>query len=255
MAVAPGTTIVTIASLTALALRSRLVFHFRFDIVVARSVHHLVVALILVEVVVALATRMLFLEAGAALAEHTEIMVCELQIIFALDAVACELRIARHALVFFKQLRRIAALPVILAITAPGLSSEVRSPLTSTPAPAAALTIIDQIPTSLTRSFPFCLEGQASARRRRNLTLSFRTAPQKALSIGRLRRGWSGFCPASLKGASPVLSTRCSHRNMKIQALFYYTQVSRTALGRPPRSSATRACSPSRASKSVTASL
>ena len=84
-------------------------------------------------------------------------MVGELEVIFALDAVAGELRVARHALVFLKQLRRVATLPVILPITS-GLTPEVlasRPPTTT--APAAALTIVDQIPTSLTRSFPLRL--------------------------------------------------------------------------------------------------
>jgi NhaP-type Na+/H+ or K+/H+ antiporter len=69
-------------------------------------------------------------------------MVRILQIIFGLDAVARELRIARHALVFFEQLRGVAALAVVLSV--PRLAAEVRSPLSSTAAPAAALTIIDQ---------------------------------------------------------------------------------------------------------------
>ena len=45
-------------------------------------------------------------------------MVRELQVIFGLDAVAGELRIARHALVLLEQLGGIAALPIVLAITA-----------------------------------------------------------------------------------------------------------------------------------------
>jgi hypothetical protein len=52
------------------------------------------------------------------------------------------LRVARHALVFFEQLGGIAALAVIL--TVPRLAAEVRSPLSPTAAPAAALTIVDQ---------------------------------------------------------------------------------------------------------------
>jgi hypothetical protein len=63
-----------------------------------------------------IATPALIVEAGAALAQHTKIMVGELQKIFGLDAVAAELRVARHALVFFEQLGGIAALPVVLAI-------------------------------------------------------------------------------------------------------------------------------------------
>ena len=75
-------------------------------------------------------------------------MVGELQIIFGLDAVARELRVARHALVFFKQLGGIAALPIVLAV-AGRPTAEVPGPLAPAAATAAALSIIDQMPTSL----------------------------------------------------------------------------------------------------------
>ena len=55
-------------------------------------------------------------------------MVGELEIIFGLDAVAGELRVARHALVFLEQLRGIAALAIVLAI-ASGLTAEFWPPL------------------------------------------------------------------------------------------------------------------------------
>ena len=84
-------------------------------------------------------------------------MLRELKIIFALNAVAGELGIARHGLVFLKQLRRIAALPVILPV-ASGMTPEVLASLPPTTAPAAALSIVDQMPTSLTSSFPLHLE-------------------------------------------------------------------------------------------------
>ena len=84
-------------------------------------------------------------------------------------------------------------------------------------------------------------ERQAGTQRCRGLTLSFRTTLRKARSIGRLRRGWSGFCSASLKGASPVLAHRCNESNVKNQALFSYAHVKSTARARPPRSLATRA--------------
>jgi hypothetical protein len=74
----------------------------------------------------------------------------ELQIIFGLDTIARELRIARHALIFLEQLRRITALAVILTVAR--LSAEVptaAASLSPTTAPAAALTIVDQMPTSL----------------------------------------------------------------------------------------------------------
>ena len=53
-------------------------------------------------------------------------MVRELEIIFGLDAVARELRVARHALVFFEQLGGIAALAIVLPV--PRLSAEVLAP-------------------------------------------------------------------------------------------------------------------------------
>jgi hypothetical protein len=92
-------------------------------------------------------------------------MVRELEVIFGLDTVACQLGVARHALIFFEELRRVSALAVVLAV-ARRLSAEVRSPLPPTAASATALSIIDQMPNSLTRSFPFRLERQACAQRR-----------------------------------------------------------------------------------------
>jgi hypothetical protein len=105
------------------------------------SLDHLVLTLVLVGVIVALAA--LILEAGAAFAQHPEIMVSILQIIFGLDAITRELRVARHALVFFEQLRSVAALAIVLPVSR--LSTEALAPLAPTAAPAAALTIIDQI--------------------------------------------------------------------------------------------------------------
>ena len=77
-------------------------------------------------------------------------MIRELEIIFGLDAVARELRIARHALVFFEQLGGVAALAIVLPVAR--LSAEVLAPLSPAAAPAAALSIIDQMPTSLRSS-------------------------------------------------------------------------------------------------------
>jgi hypothetical protein len=76
-------------------------------------------------------------------------MVRELQIIFGLNAVTRELGIARHALVFLKQLGGIAALAIVLAVA--GLSALALSPLSPAAATASALSVIDQMPTSLRR--------------------------------------------------------------------------------------------------------
>jgi hypothetical protein len=77
-------------------------------------------------------------------------MVRELEVLFGLHTVACKLRIARHALVFFEQLGGVAALAIVLAIA--WLSTEIAGTSAALPtstASAAALTIIDQMPTSL----------------------------------------------------------------------------------------------------------
>jgi hypothetical protein len=92
--------------------------------------------------------RVLVLEPRAAFAEQAEIMVRELQIIFGLDTVTRKLSVACHALVFLKQLGGIAALTIVLAVAR--LSAEVPCPaLSTTAASAAALSIVDQMPTSL----------------------------------------------------------------------------------------------------------
>jgi len=74
-------------------------------------------------------------------------MVRILEKIFGLHAVARKLCIARHAFVFFEQLSGVAALATVL--TVPRLSAGVRAPLSTAAAPAAALSIVDQMPTSL----------------------------------------------------------------------------------------------------------
>ena len=105
----------------------------------------LLLALVLIEPVTALAA--LVLEACAALAQHAEIVIRILQVIFGLDPVAGELGVTRHALVFFEQLGGIAALTIVLPV--PRLSAEILAPLSPAATPAAALSIVDQMPTSL----------------------------------------------------------------------------------------------------------
>jgi hypothetical protein len=90
-----------------------------------------------------LTPRTLFLEARTILAEHAKIMVRILKKIFGLHTVARKLRIARHAFVFFEQLGGVAALAIVL--TVPRLSAGVWAPLSTAAAPAAALSIIDQM--------------------------------------------------------------------------------------------------------------
>jgi hypothetical protein len=121
--------------------------------------------------------RTLILEAGAAFAEHSEIVIRILQIIFGLHAVARELRVARHALIFLQELGGIAALAIVLAVAR--LSTEVpTSTLSPTTAPAAALSIVDQMSTSL-RSELAPLGNRAAGTvllGHRLLTLSFQSA-------------------------------------------------------------------------------
>ncbi len=118
-------------------------------ILIVAGVEHLLVAILVVEIVFALAAGILILEARAALAEHAKIMVGVLQVIFRLHAVAGELRVARHALVFLQELGGVAALAIVLPVT--GLAAEVLAPrsATATTTPAAVLSIVDQMPTSL----------------------------------------------------------------------------------------------------------
>jgi hypothetical protein len=70
-------------------------------------------------------------------------MVGVLEIIFGLDAVAGELRVARQALVFLEQLGGVPALAVILAIGA-GIAGHSLRTLSAAATTSAALTIIDQ---------------------------------------------------------------------------------------------------------------
>jgi hypothetical protein len=71
-------------------------------------------------------------------------MVRVLQIIFGLHAVAPELCIARHALVFLEQLRGVATLAIVLAV-AVRPATQILGPLTPAAATAATLSIIDQM--------------------------------------------------------------------------------------------------------------
>ncbi len=116
-------------------------------VVVVVEVEVLVVVLRLV-VALAPVLLVLVLKPRPALAQHAKVMVGELEIIFGLDAVPGELRVARHALVFLEQLGGIAALAIVLAV--PRLSAEVlAAPLSPAAPTAAALSIVDQMPTSL----------------------------------------------------------------------------------------------------------
>ncbi len=123
----------------------------------------IVLTLVLIGPVAALAP--LVLEPRPAFAEDAEIMVRILQIIFGLDAIARELRVARQALVLFKQLSGVAALTVVLTVARLSATTPADVPLSTAAAPAATLSIVDQNCTSLTKqkSFPFGLRQTGSA--------------------------------------------------------------------------------------------
>jgi len=107
---------------------------------------HVLVALILVAIFVVAVTGTLLLEPRAVLVEHAEIMFGELEVGFALDAVAAELRVAGQLLVLFKQLRRIPTLAIVLAIAARSAAGNAApAAAAATAAPATALPIVDQM--------------------------------------------------------------------------------------------------------------
>lgn len=136
-------------------------------LIVATGIELIVVAVIVVDIFAALPS--LFIEARLAFPQHTEIMIRELKIIFGLHTVPRELGIARHALVFLKQLGGITALTIILTVAR--LSAGIGTPwLSPAAATASALTIVDQICESLTsrqcphrRTVPFRLRLRANS--------------------------------------------------------------------------------------------
>jgi hypothetical protein len=120
-------------------------FFFAVFAVVTVGVAHHFVAIIIVLIVAATATALglIFFEPRTTLFEHAEIMVRELEKIFGLDAIAGQLRVARHAFVFLKQLRGIAPLAIVACVSAAVAGHSLRT-LSTAAATAAALTIIDQ---------------------------------------------------------------------------------------------------------------
>jgi hypothetical protein len=163
----------------------------------------LFVTLALIAVLTALTA--LILETGAAFAEHAKIMVRILQIIFGLDPIARELRVARQAFVLFEQLGGVATLAIVLAV--PRLSAEIWAPLSSAAAPAAALSLIDQMPTSLRSVFcPSAMGQQGRRQRRRLLTLSFRSLRACVWRSADCVGGGRGALYSFRGGAGPALT-------------------------------------------------
>jgi hypothetical protein len=99
-----------------------------------------------------------------------------------LHTVARELGVARHAFVFFEQLGGIAPLAIVLPVARLSAAAEVSSPaLPATAAPAAALSIIDQIHRPYAVSVaPFWSRPGQGCANALPLTLSFRSAQRSA---------------------------------------------------------------------------
>ncbi|VXC75097.1 membrane hypothetical protein [Sphingomonas sp. T1] len=136
-------------------------------LLLARADRFALVAIIIVAVEIErlLATRLLLrlglalFEARAGFAQHAEIMIRELQIIFDVDAVALHLRVARQVLVLLVQLARVAARAAVdavagvaatlattttaaLALTATAATAAII--IVATTATAAGLPVVDQ---------------------------------------------------------------------------------------------------------------
>ena len=118
-------------------------------IIVAVRIAVIAVVVAVIIIVDILAARpALLVETGTAFAQHTEIMVSELEIIFGLNAIPRKLRVTRHALVLLKELRRIAALASVARVSAAAAvaaHSLPWLPAATTTAPSAVLTIVDQV--------------------------------------------------------------------------------------------------------------
>jgi hypothetical protein len=127
-------------------------------------------ALLLVAEFLAGTAWVIFFVACAGFAQHAEIMVGELQIIFGQHAVAGLLRVAGKRLILFEQLRCVSARPVVDAVATFGATTAAAAAIVatgailalSTPTATATglLTIIDQVEFVLSKGFfkqiPLC---------------------------------------------------------------------------------------------------
>lgn len=98
------------------------------------------IVVIIAVIVVGLLTLVLLLEPRAAFAQHAEIMIGELVVIFGVDAVALALRVAREVLVLFEQLGGIAARAIVDAVAGVASAAGILRALLL---PAAAATATD----------------------------------------------------------------------------------------------------------------
>jgi hypothetical protein len=127
-------------------LRTLADFGLAFVVAVLGLRRHILVALRVILLLVAARTALglLLVEARAAVFEHAEIVIGVLEVIFGLDSVAGELRVARQALVFFEQLSGVAALAIITGV-ATGVAGHSLRTLSAAATTTAALTIVDQM--------------------------------------------------------------------------------------------------------------
>ena len=139
---------IAVTALVAITARLALVAILALGPLLARLIERFLVALaveaLVLAIILIVLRRTLILEARPGLAQHAEIMIRELQIVFSLHTVPGELRIAGHVLVFFEKLRGITAAALIAATTAATASPETSRLLTPTTATAAALAIVHQ---------------------------------------------------------------------------------------------------------------
>ncbi|MDB5700291.1 MAG: hypothetical protein JWL66_490 [Sphingomonadales bacterium] len=120
-------------------------------------------ALVLVAEFLARAAWVVFLVARAGFAEHTEIMIGKLEIIFGQHTITGLLRIASERFIFLEQLRRVAARPVVdpvatfgpatAAAAAAIAARTVLALATPTATATGLLTIIDQLKLVLSKGF------------------------------------------------------------------------------------------------------
>jgi hypothetical protein len=176
------------------------------------------------------ATAALILETRPALAQHAEIMVRILQIIFGLHAVAAELRVTRQTLVLLEQLGGIAALAIILPITAASRHSLWTLPTAATT--TAALTIIDQAICFLIALAPFPSAAKPFASKvhfPRAQAAGAKTLAAPVLTYAPILGAWADGVGGGDGGAlrsicsGSVPEQRCSICSAIFQAIFAFT--------------------------------
>jgi len=182
---------VTIVAAMALRLLARRVAHV--EIVAVTVAVELVILFRLLRLITAL-IAVLLLEARAGLAQHPEIVIGELEIIFGVDPIALHLGVARQILVFLQQLRRIAARAIVdaIATTLIGIAS-----LRALSATAAAttvvvcLTIIHQGDTVLSKPSISPTPDAYNSKRRAGISPARRACHGRRTAAARMTMDWA----------------------------------------------------------------